>query len=491
MSFLSKLKKPRPAQRHAPGMVLISLDGTPHSLLERLTREGKLPHLDALLHDTDNTSATNPYTRIDSVLPCVSSVAWASYQTGLGPCGHDIQGFVDLQPDSYDYYIPTGANLQGTTIWEALGNAGRKVAAINVPETYPPRGVNGVLVSGFLGTELERMTHPTEFAQRLQRMGYVVDVDAWLARENRTKMLDELDNALEVRFRVLNSLLDEGRYDYIHIHVMETDRLMHFFHEFYTLGEKGDGADRGPASDASANTGAEPAPPIEVPKETVAEYGRRFLAFYERTDELVGKIANELPEETTLALVSDHGFCNLDKEVYTNFWLEREGWLTLEGEPKLTSITKTTRAFSLIPGRFYINDTGRYPRGSVTPDQYDSVRDELAAALLKMRDPDTDRKVIKAVHRKEEIWQGPYLDKAPDLVADPHEGFDLKGNLGKPSMTAKEYLNGMHTFDDAFLYIGGQDLPSHNEGWIGDLYPTVLKLLGVELPEGLHSKPLV
>ena len=487
MSFLSKLKKPRPAQRHAPEIVLISLDGTPHSLLEKLFKEGKLPNLDALLHDTSHTSASKPYTRIDSVLPCVSSVAWASYQTGLGPCGHDIQGFVDLQPHSYDYYIPIGANLQGTTIWEALGNGGKQVAAINVPETYPPRPVNGVLVSGFLGTELDRMTHPPEFAQRLQRMGYVVDVDAWLARENRTKMLDELDNALEKRFQLLDSLLKEQRYDYIHIHVMETDRLMHFFHEFYTLGEAGDGADSSPATD---NT-AEPAPPIEVPKETVVEYGRRFLSFYERTDELVGKIADELPGSTTLALVSDHGFCNLDKEVYTNHWLEREGWLTLDGEPKLTSITRDTRAFSLIPGRFYINDTNRYPNGSVTPDQYESVRDELATALLELRDPDTDRKIIKAVHKKEDIWQGAYLDKAPDLVADPHEGFDLKGNLGKPTMTAKEYLNGMHTFDDAFLYIGGQDLPGHNQGWIGDLYPTVLKLMGVDIPEGLHSKPLV
>ena len=468
-------------------MVLISLDGTPHSLLEKLCKEGKLPNLDALLHDTSTTSATRPYTRIDSVLPCVSSVAWASYQTGLGPCGHDIQGFVDLQPDSYEYYIPTGANLQGTTIWQALGQANKQVAAINVPETYPPRPVNGVLVSGFLGTELDRMTHPPDFAKRLKQMDYIVDVDAWLAREDRTKMLDELDKALDVRFRVLDSLLNEGRYDYIHLHVMETDRLMHFFHEFYTLGEAGDGADQSPTTD----NGPEPAPPIDVSKETVAEYGRRFLAFYQRVDQLVGQVANELPEHTTLALVSDHGFCTLDKEVYTNHWLEQAGWLTLDGEPKLTSITKATRAFSLIPGRFYINDTQRYPRGSVTPDQYDSVRDELAAELLEMRDPDTNKKIIKRVLKKEDIWQGPYLDKAPDLVADPHEGFDLKGNLGKPTMTAKEYLNGMHTFDDAFLYIGGQDLPGHNEGWIGDLYPTVLKLMGVTPPEGLHSKSLV
>ncbi len=487
MSFLSKLKKPRVAARHAPGMVLISLDGTPHSLLEKLCRQNRLPNLDALLHDTSNT-ATRPYTRIDSVLPCVSSVAWASYQTGLGPCGHDIQGFVDLQPDSYDYYIPTGANLTGTTIWETLGNAGKRVAAVNVPETYPPRPVNGVLVSGFLGTELSRMTHPPDFADRLQRMGYVVDVDAWLARENRTRMLDELDKALEKRFLLLDSLLDEGRYDYIHIHVMETDRLLHFFHEFYELGEKGDGADRAPLPDGEP----EPAPAAEVPRETVAEYGNRFLTFYQRVDELVGRTVERLDEEqTTLALVSDHGFCTLEKEVYTNHWLEQEGWLTLDGEPKLTSITGDTRAFSLIPGRFYINDTSRYPRGSVTPDQYESVCDELTAALLEMRDPTTDRKIIRRVLKKEDIWQGPYLDKAPDLVADPHEGFDLKGNLGKPSMTAKEYLNGMHTFDDAFLYIGGQDMPGHNEGWIGDLYPTVLKLLGVELPEGLHSKPLV
>ena len=106
--------------------MVIGLDGTPYSLMTRLVNEGRMPNFARIL-------AQGSMCPMASVHPTVSSVAWATFMTGVNPGKHGIFGFVDRRPGSYKTYIPTARNLRSETLWEILSRQGKRVVVINVP----------------------------------------------------------------------------------------------------------------------------------------------------------------------------------------------------------------------------------------------------------------------------------------------------------------------------------------------------------------------
>ncbi len=435
---------------------VLGLDGVPFSLLEELSAEGRLTNWRKLLE-------SGSFRRMNSIHPCVSSVAWATYMTGKNPGKHNIYGFVDRSPRSMEVFIPTSRDMAGQTLWEILSRAGKRVVVINVPLTYPPRKVNGILISGFLCTNIDKIAYPKEMGGLLKEMGYRIDVNAWQARKSLDPFLEDLHLTLDKRIEATFYFLEREEWDFFQLHIMETDRINHFL---WGLWEEGD-----------------------------AQYGPEFLAYYQKIDGILGRISAILGEDTRLVILSDHGFCGMKKEVFLNHWLQREGWLKFREEnPKsVKDIHKDSKAYSLIPGRLYVNLAGRESSGSVSfPDEYERVRDEMKHALLGMRDPDSGKRIIDRVFKREDLYHGPHYDDGPDLVAIPHNGYDLKGNLDKAELTYKGPLVGMHTYEDAFLYVKeGEIGKEDNQFGVMDVMPTILKLMGVNPPEDLDGEPLL
>ena len=436
-------------------VVFIGLDGSPYSLLTRLVSEGRMPNLAGLLQIGNLSS-------MDSIYPTVSSVAWSSMMTGKNPAKHGIFGFVDRTPGAYKPYIPTSRNMTSKTLWEHLSDLGKRVIVMNVPVTYPPRPVNGVLVAGFLAPRLEKATFPPEVGQRLQRLGYRIDTDPWAARKSKDSFLTDFRETLEARERALMEFLRNEPWDYFHCHIMETDRLHHFLWE---LMEDGD------------------------PK-----YAPAFYDCYRQIDELLGRVRAELDDETTLMLMADHGFCSLRKEVYVNTWLRDAGYLRLKGDEakSIADMEPSSRAYSLDPGRVFIHLRGREPNGCVEPgDEYEHLREEIAEGLLQLRNPDSDEEMIERVFRREEIYEGTQLHLAADLIAAPRRGYDLKGAMAKTTLTFKgDQLIGTHTFDDAMLYIQNHAF-AREEFSVVDVMPTILEIMGLPAPPDLDGSSVL
>jgi predicted AlkP superfamily phosphohydrolase/phosphomutase len=437
-------------------VLVIGLDGVPFSLLKSLSGEGRLPNWTKLME-------SGSMKRMNSVHPCVSSVAWATYMTGKNPGKHNIYGFVDRHPGSMDVFIPTARDMAGKTLWEILSQAGRRVVVINVPLTFPPREVNGILISGFLCPNINKIAYPKEVAGFLKEIGYRIDVDAWQARKSLDRFLEDLHLTLDKRIEAMFHFLEREEWDFFQLHIMETDRINHFL---WGLWEGGD-----------------------------TQYGPEFIKYYQKIDAILGRINAGLDGDTCLVVLSDHGFCGMEKEVFLNHWLRQEGWLKFREEtPKsVKDIHQESKAYSLIPGRIYVNLAGRESSGSVRfPDEYERVRDDVKGALLAMGDPDSGEMIIEKVFKREELYQGPHYNEGPDLVAIPHNGYDLKGNLDKKELTYKGPLVGMHTYDDAFLYIKDVEVRrGDNQFGVMDVMPTILKLMGLSPPEDLDGQPLV
>ncbi|MEJ2207436.1 MAG: alkaline phosphatase family protein [Anaerolineae bacterium] len=453
MGFLDRLRGKRDRR-----VVFIGLDGTPYTFVQRLIAEGRAPNMARL-------AGQGSLLRMDSTWPWVSSVAWSSMMTGVNPAKHNIFGFIDRDPATYKQFIPTSRNMKARTLWEVLGDAGKRVAVVNVPVTYPPRPVNGLLVSGFLSPSLEKAVYPASYLPTLQELGYIVDADPWKARESKEQALEQVNAALDARIRTLFHLLEDEEWDYLHVHVMETDRLHHFLWQQMEEGHP--------------------------------TYAPAFFDFYQRIDDMLGRLAGRLDDNTTLMWMADHGFCTIKKEVYVNRWLMDNGWLHLRNVPPdrkkgLDEIDPRSVAYSLDPGRVFVRVRGREKEGSVAAGAaYEALRDEIAAAALALRDPEDGSPIFQAVFRREELYHGPYLQQAADLVLAPYDGYDPKGPLYKETLTYKgDELVGMHTYDDAMLYVGDQGIPQAEFSVLG-VMPTILDILNVPTPPDLDGRSLL
>lgn len=425
--------------KQSPRVIVIGLDGTPYSLITRLMGEGRMPHFATLVQQ----GHIQP---LNSVYPTVSSVAWSTYMTGVNPARHRIFGFVDRRLGSYQTFIPTASHMRAPTLWEKLSQAGRRVITMNVPVTFPPKQVNGILISGFLSPSLEKATYPPSLSQKLAAMGYRLDIDPQRARRSKDKLLEDFRITLSRRAEAMFHLMDNGPWDFFQCHIMETDRLHHFLWEDMAKGD---------------------------PK-----YAPAFYDCYAQIDEMLGKVARRLDGRTILIVLSDHGFCTLKWEVQVNHWLAEKGWLSFERTPpqSLADISSRARAFSLIPGRLYLNLQGREPKGNVALEDYERVREELAAAVEEMRDPETGAPIIERVLRREEIYEGPYLEEAADLILVPSRGYDLKARLYGEEFVSRGAIVGMHTYDDAFFYLNDPSF-SHRVDSVQDVFPVIIEQL--------------
>lgn len=424
-------------------LFVLSLDGTPHSFIKEAFENDIMPNFKDLAEEGSLIS-------IYSTIPPVSSTAWATFMTGVNPARHGIFGFVDRNTNPLRRTILNASDLKEKTLWKRLSEKKKRCIVINVPVTYPPEPLNGILVSGFLGTNLEKITYPREFSSKLKEIGYIIDPDPRKSKD-KEKFLNEILLAFERRKKLILSLIDK-KWDFFMAHIMETDRINHFYWK-----------DK--------------------------EYEEKFLDFYKRVDDFLAEIISKI-KNSELMILSDHGFCDIRYEVNLNEYLKREGFLNYKDGEDLEKIDHKSTAYSLNPGRVYINLKGREEKGSVDQKDYEYLREELKKVLLKFKDEERGEKIIERVYYREEIYNGPYITQAADLIALPKKGFDLKAGLEEGDIFYKTHLLGMHTFKDAFLFVRGKELKTNDNSMI-DVTPTIFSLLNLDIPNALEGNNLI
>ena len=389
-------------------VVILGIDGVPYTLLCAYMERGIMPKLSRLC------SSGGRLCRMKSTLPEISSVAWSSFITGKNPAEHGIFGFMEIDRQSYDYTFPNFTSLKEMPFWE---KENFKSVVLNIPQTYPARPINGVMVSGFVAIDLKKAVYPERVYEYLNSIGYRIDVNAKLAQENPEAFFKDIFDAFQKRKKAIKHLYENEEWKLFIGTVTETDRLHHFFFD-------------------SAMDG---------------KYYHVFERFYRELDAFIGEMADMAVKDRALFLTcSDHGFTPIKTEVYLNKWLVENRYLTLNGSQGLKGITPDSKAFCIDPSRIYIHLEGKYGRGCIKQSEYQSLKNELKERLLKIEFE--GGKVIKAVYTKEEIFNGVHAEKGPDLYLLPNYGFDLKGAVNKENVFGVTHFKGMHTYDDAHFY---------------------------------------
>jgi predicted AlkP superfamily phosphohydrolase/phosphomutase len=123
-------------------------------------------------------------------------------------------------------------------------------------------------------------------------------------------------------------------------------------------------------------------------------YANVIEDIYVQFDGIVGYTMEHMGEETTLIVMSDHGFTSWRRTFNLNTWLKQNGYITFKDPNRrddpglfLNVDWSKSSAYALGLNSLYINLEGRERDGIVAPGDREAMMDELAAKLLATIDP--------------------------------------------------------------------------------------------------------
>ena len=498
--------------------MIVGLDGVPLSTIQEWTKAGELPTLQRLMRE-------GTVGRLLSTIPPTSGPSWSSFVTGMNPGKTGIYDFLYRKEETYHFPPVNASQRGGTTMWRYLNDAGYRVGVLNLPMSYPVEKVNGFMISGWMTPYAATdYVHPLELAAELEREigDYRIYPSETFAESRKDSFLRATYELLDIRTRTALYLAQTQPWDVFASVFFDTDRVLHQLWHYL-----------------------DPNHPWRTDHEDKSWVVRDY---FQKVDESIGRLLECADEETLVIILSDHGMGRANNFIVLNNWLLSSGLLRLKTDPwtrlkkfmfhrgftlrnihqiadrlglsrqaeyvagyfvdhllKLAFLSfldvdwTKSRAYSFGRhlGSIYLNVRGREPQGIVEPGvEYEAVRDEIERLAYDFRDPQTGRKLIGEVLRREEIYSGPYLDRAPDLILRPQEPSDIFFGLAdfghRETVSSVYRYSGMHR-DYGMLIMAG---PGVRRGVtlegasIQDMAPTVLHTMGLPIPANMDGQVL-
>lgn len=494
-------------------VIVIGLDGATFRFINPLREQGCLPNISWLMEQ-------GTWTPLLSTIPYATIPAWPSFMTGMNPGKHGVFDFF-VQDRAGNRRIVQSSDVAAKALWEILSDHGERCVIMNVPCTYPPRSINGVIVSGMLTPQGARFSQPPEIEGFLHQAvgGYRINERADLPANHH--LISDLYVVTQKQKEGFATLLRQNEWDFAMLMLRGTDIVCHMFWQ-----------DR-----------------------SVIEH------FYQFVDLLIGDLLNEWPDATVF-LMSDHGFQAQERDFHINKWLIDQGLLRvrrttreearwceireLDGranlrEPMRASdfskalqnlrVTKSALKRFLpspvwewsrrrlpqslkeaIPGRvsaevdfeksqvvavqqFSMETKGISVLIAVTSNGYEELRERVIEDLLELYDPETANPIVREAHRREDLYKGPYMDRAPGIVLELEEGYNITNNFYADSyVTKRQRLRGCHNREGIFIASGNEVKSAGKllgqEVYIWDLAPTILHYLGLPIPDMYDGRVL-
>jgi len=514
-------------------VIVLGIDGATFAVLGPWARRGRLPNLARLLQ-----GGTHSIMR--STIPPYSAQAWVSMMTGKSPAKHGIVDFFQpvVRPSAgrdagspakrdasgVRHSFVSSARIQGEAIWDTLSRHGKRVGVVNVPLTYPPAQVNGYMVSGFMTPKgRQDYTYPAELRQEILAVTGAYDPDPWDLL-TPSQSLPELAHWMDIAEQAARYLLERHPVDFYVSVIQALDQLQHTLWDVIA----DESARQGPR-------GAQLWPWVE--------------RCYQKMDAIIGQRLGLLDEDTTLFVVSDHGFQKVNSWFYVNRWLADAGFLcfaedrrgrggtvlaklglTRDGiktliqkvdvlglrryvgrftraaiadklEDALSPPIDWTRSVAYSGSRtsegIFINLKGREPQGIVEPGAaYEQVRERIMRALSALVDPRTGERVVSAVYRREDVHNGEFLHLLPDVLFSlddrPYLTSDSTTAMRAFAPLSRDDVRGRHHSHGVFAACGagvvpGLELP---EVAIVDVAPTILYAMDLPIPADMDGRVL-
>ncbi|MDH4207364.1 MAG: alkaline phosphatase family protein [Anaerolineae bacterium] len=501
-------------------VMVIGLDGVPLGLIRTWAEEGKLPTFQRLMD-------RGVVGQLRSTVPPTSGPSWSTFMTGKNPGKTGIYDFLYRRDGTY-HFPPVNASLRdGESLWKLLSEQGKKVGVVNVPISYPVEEVNGYMISGWMTPyAAQDFSYPPDLWRELRdEIGYyAIYPTETFSESRRESFFKACDDLLDLRSSTVSYLMEKYPTDFFMAVLFDTDRVLHQLWHYLDPGHPwrtaGDGTDK----------------------------SGEVVRYFQRVDEKVGQILDRADEDTLVIVLSDHGMGPAHNFIVLNNWLldagllqlkrdipramkrwlfdagftlrnvhrvadriglakhaEYKGLYSMDHLMKLVFLSfldvdwSRSRAYSFGRhlGSIYLNVKGREPEGIVEPGQeYEEVREEIIRLAERFTHPRTGEPLIGEIIKREDVYTGPYLDRAPDLILRPRDETNIffgLADFGSSTTVDTVYrYSGMHR-DYGLLIMSGKGVNSGGSidgAGIEDLAPTILYAMGCPIPEDMDGKVL-
>lgn len=484
--------------------VIIGLDGATFDIITPLASAGRLPVLSQLMRE--GTSAPLRSTILPNSFP-----GWASCTTGTSEGMHGVFSPFIKNPSSYGVRAMSGRDIMTRHVWDIVTEQRGRSIVHNVPTTYPPEPLNGVMVTGMLTPGLQSdFTYPASLKAELLRAipDYVIEPERIPDKRLRAK---EFRRAIEAHERALDFLMTQGEWDFLMIVFSALDRAQH---DYWADKEPSH-----PRHDRNAPT----------------EFRNFIHEVYEKLDQAVGRILEKLPAESRVFVVSDHGFCSELFEVRVNELLAKAGLLafksaqTRRSRARLKSLKEKverrvlglrpsgnvldrkvqygsvfldeidwsrTRAFFAQDKGVWVNLVGRESAGIVRESDYANVIEESRRALAQLISEEDGEPVFEKVMSRDEAFNGRWAERLPDVVMIPRRDeyvYNERPGYGRIIVPA-DSTTGTHSRDGIFIAWGSginNAAQFSSPPNLRDVGPTALASLGCPLTVDMDGRALI
>ncbi len=456
-------------------LLILGLDcATPQFVFDQW--RGELPALSALM-------AQGVWGKLRSTVPPITVPAWTCMMTSQDPGMLGIYGFRNRRSYAYeDLYVANATYVKAKTVWNHLSRHRLASLVFDVPQTYPPKPLLGILVGCFMtpGKEVQ-FTWPDEIKGELDQAAdgdYIIDVEDFRT-DDKERLLAGIYRMTERRFKAFRHFLRKDDFRFAVLVEMGIDRIHHGFwrfcdpsHRLYQAGNP---------------------------------YEHVIREYYRAIDAEVAETIAAAGEGWSVMVVSDHGAKTMQGAICINEWLQREGYLTLREQPAARKPLKPdmidwTRTRAWGEGGYYsrvfLNVQGREPQGVIPPAQYESFRDELAAKLESIADED-GRNINTRCFKPEQIYRE-VKNIPPDLIVYLGDlDWRSAGSVGVGSIYLYENDTGPddanHAQDGIFIWRLPRDVqPQRRESYsIYDIAPSILRFFDLPVPPEMIGEAII
>jgi predicted AlkP superfamily phosphohydrolase/phosphomutase len=488
----------------------MGIDGGTWDVLRPLMEEGKLPHLSGLVEKGSSGI-------LKSTIPPETASAWTAFQTGVNSGKHGIYDFFHYIPGEYNPSVINSRKIPLETIWQILSRQGKKIIVVNLPVTYPAYPVNGLMLTCLLTPSVKsNFTYPPELAEevlKIEKDYTIATTQQAFNRSSLEEFVETLISTEDKRTRVMLYLLDKHEWDVAVIHFHSSDPLQHAVYWYLDKNS----------------------PYFDPEKYEIAQ------RFYRAVDDNIGRLLKALPPDTLKIVLSDHGFSSVYKTININNFLVQNKFMTLQDKGffnrrivplarllrqidkkyfrsrvsfgKRASIKdklrldkfidwSKTQAFVIngwLYGYIYLNCIGREGRGIVhLGKEYEKLRNSIMEKLAVLQDPENGKRVIQTIYKKEDIYHGEFLNRAPDLIVVPEDGYMFSRTLIEKTShlivenRIKKDHTGTHAREGLFIFEGKMVDPKQTlqTADIIDILPTILYFFDIKIPQYMDGRVL-
>lgn len=465
-------------------LVVVGLDGASFELIDPWIDEGYLPNIRKM-------KERGVWADLECCLPPVTSPNWKCYSTGKNPGKLGIFWWENIDVRNKRVYYPKERVSQEKEIWDYLGEQGKSVGVMGMPTTYPPKKVNGFMISGGLDSMEDDFTYPKELEKRLkEEFNYRVRESADI-HLNKDKAVDEILELIDIQFNAAETLLKEYKPDFFQITIFAINVLQHFLWDSDQTKKGWQIIDRhlgflienGHTVIIMSDHGSNKIEYVFNINTWLIQ--RKYLITKSTLPILLGKLGLKQEKLAKIATTM-----KLSKVIRATTSKEfREGIPTKTGEIKhegKTGIIDWERSTSVASGQgpvYILNAEG---------ENYDSFRSKLKGELEAITTPN-GKKIIDKVYRKEDIYSGKYLSEAPDLIIDQAKAVHIPGGIGKRGVfdfsekwVAENKKYGLFTACGPEITNKGK----MEDIRILDLAPTILYIMQVSLSRDMDGRVL-